>query len=187
MRHFPTILNPLLKKLAASLELPPPTRVPEPSIRDTGHLEKIVRQRGAFLKWQDFTRQLSALGRQLCRIEIPAGEGVGTGWLVSSDLVLTNYHVVEDLREFRVRPENVTCRFDYLVDSLTAPGGTECVLGDGWCISYSKYSASDLRADAPDPTNDELDYALITLLRHIGNEHVGIVNAVGCVSVRLPL
>lgn len=164
--------NPMLKTLATTLGISPPAVVPEPANRNIGQLEKLVRERGVFLKWQDFTRQLSALGRQLCRIEIPAGEGVGTGWLVSSDLVLTNYHVVEDVYESRVRPESVTCRFDYFVDSIEAPGGTACALADRWCIKCSKYAASDVRADAPEPTNDELDYALIRLTRPIGNENL---------------
>jgi hypothetical protein len=164
--------NPWLKAVAATAEGSPPPILADPAIRHQGQLEKLVRERGVFLKWQDFTRRLSELGRQLCRIEIPTGEAVGTGWLVACDLVLTNYHVIEDIDAQRAASQDVACRFDYFVDDLTNPGGVTCGLSDNWRVDASRYAASDTRSDAPEPTNDELDYALVRLARPIGNEIV---------------
>jgi hypothetical protein len=165
--------NPWLKAVATTVEVPPPRPIlAEPSTRHQGQLEKLVRERGVFLKWQDFTRRLSEVGRQMCRIEIPAGEAIGTGWLVASDLVLTNYHVIEDVETQKTNSQDVACRFDYFVDEIHNPGGVTCGLSENWRVDVSRYAASDTRSDAPEPTNDELDYALIRLTRPIGDEIV---------------
>ena len=151
--------NPWLKAIAAQLKIPQPSTVPEPRKRDLGQLEKIVRERGVFLKWKDFTQRLSELGRQLCRIEIPTGKAIGTGWLVGPDLVLTNYHVIEDVDLQRAAREDVVFRFDYFVDAESNPGGVTCGLSDKWRVDVSRYATSDTSSDAPEPTEDELDYA----------------------------
>jgi Trypsin-like peptidase domain/Effector-associated domain 1 len=138
---------------------------------DPGALEKLVRERGVFLKWQDFTQRLASLGRHLCRIEIPTGTAVGTGWLVYSDLVLTNHHVVEDLVQQRCAVADVTCRFDYFVDSIADDvGGVACGLADVWRVDLSPCAEADTRADAPDPTTEQLDYALVRLARPVGDD-----------------
>ena len=51
--------------------------------------------------------------RPVCRVEFPEGVGQGTGFLVGTDLLFTNYHVLDDFIERRQQPEAVAFRFDY--------------------------------------------------------------------------
>jgi hypothetical protein len=170
-------MNPRLKKAAAALNIglrAPATEPPTGSVRvadlDRGRLEKTARERGVTVNFGNFTERLSALARRMCSIEIPTDQACGTGWLVAPDLVLTNYHVVEDVLENRVRAADVTCRFDYFTDGAT---GVPCGLAATWLEDSSPYALADERADAPDPSNEELDYALIRLARKVGDEDAG--------------
>jgi hypothetical protein len=163
--------NLLLRAISKSItNVAPPRLASLPKTGDVGALEKLVRERGVSLKWQDFTQRLAALGRHLCRIEIPMGTAVGTGWLVASNLVLTNHHVVEDLEQQHCTVADVTCRFDYFVDSgADDVGGIACGLADEWCVDLSPRADADTRADAPDPTTEQLDYALVRLATSVGD------------------
>jgi hypothetical protein len=91
------------------------------------------------------------------------------GWLVASDLVLTNYHVIEDVQQSAVAAADVTCRFDYFVDGTA---GVTSGLDASWLVDWSPYAAGDERTDAPEPTPEEVDYALIRLVRPVGEENV---------------
>ncbi|MCE7985235.1 MAG: ATP-binding protein [Caldilinea sp. CFX5] len=75
----------------------------------------------------NFTAWRSQLGRletQVCRIEI--GDRVnGTGFLLGPDLIMTATDAIADLVAGTVRPEAVTCRFDYqaAADGRVVNGG----------------------------------------------------------------
>jgi hypothetical protein len=140
---------------------------PLPKSVDQGTLEKIVRERGGFIKWQDFVNRLSALGRHLCRIE-SSGSAVGTGWLVAPDLILTNYHVIESLKNGSGDAKDMMCRFDYF--GKTGEKEVTCSLASGWEVNSCKYAVSDTEADASEATDDELDYAVVRLGRMVGDE-----------------
>jgi hypothetical protein len=169
--------NPRLKKAVAALNLPPivpGTEPPTGSVRvadlDFGRLEKTARERGVSVNFDDHSKRLNALARRMCSIEVPTGEACGTGWLVGPDLVLTNYHVIEDVQKNAVAAGDVTCRFDYFTDGAD---GVPCGIAADWLGDWSPYALADERADAPDPTIDELDYALIRLARRVGDEDAG--------------
>jgi hypothetical protein len=166
--------NPNLKKAARAIGIAPPqqpTAAPTGSIPagDLNHLtlQKLARERGVMVKFEDYTAKLAALARAMCRIEIPSGTAFGTGWLVGPDLLLTNYHVIEEVKKNAVTSADVTCRFDYF---KAGSEGTVCGLANAWEVDSRPYALADQRADAPDPTAEELDYALIRLARPVGNE-----------------
>jgi hypothetical protein len=140
---------------------------PLPKSMDQGTLEKIVRERGGFIKWQDFVNRLSALGRHLCRIEF-SSSAVGTGWLVAPDMILTNYHVIESLKDGSAEAKDVICRFDYF--GKAGEKEVTCPLASGWEVNSCKYSVSDTEANAAEATDDELDYAVVRLGRIVGDE-----------------
>jgi trypsin-like peptidase/effector-associated domain 1 (EAD1)-containing protein len=138
---------------------------------DAPRLQKAARERGVVINFAQFLVKLQALGRRLCSIEVPTGNPFGTGWLVASDLVLTNYHVIKEVHKQGVAVADVTCRFDYFA---AGADGVPCGLSAAkWLEDWSPYALADERADAPDPTIDELDYALIRLARAVGSEEVG--------------
>jgi V8-like Glu-specific endopeptidase len=169
--------HPLLKGAAKALNIQPaapangvPAAPIAVALLDAGMLEKIARDRGVSVRHQDFTKGLEALGRHMCRVEIPTDNATGTAWLVGPDLVLTNYHVIEEVQRNKVARADVTCRFDYAVDRAQ---GLPCGLAANWLEDWSPYAASDTHADAPEATVEEVDYALVRLARPVGNEGVG--------------
>ncbi len=110
---------------------------------------------------------------RVCRID-RAGDGCGTGILVGPDLVLTNYHVVQSLIEMPAEHTKWCARFDHKL----ADNGTDILpgfpvpLATEWNVDSAPYAEVDTQPDpkSGEPTNDELDFALIRLARPIGNE-----------------
>jgi hypothetical protein len=178
--------HPLLWQAAAVLHVSPaqPVSTPAGPIAAAdlggGRLEKMARERGISVSHRDYMEKLSAIGRQMCSIEVPEGNPFGTGWLVGPDLVLTNYHVVQEIRENKVAASDVTCRFDYAVQGAT---GVPCGLAPRWLEDWSPNALADIRADAPEPTADEVDYALVRLARPMGDEKAADGAARGWVHV----
>ena len=169
--------NPRLRQAAQALGVSAPQAPTEPPTGsvavgnlDRGRLEKTARERGVMIRFEDYATKLSVLARHMCVIEIPTGNGEGTGWLVGPDLVLTNYHVIKAIHKNQVALADVTCRFDYLQEGA---GGTPCGLAEQWLKDWSPPALRDERADAPEPTLEEVDYALIQLARPVGDEKVG--------------
>ncbi len=102
-------------------------------------------------------RRLSSIERQVCRVEPQVGAALGTGFLVSPNVVLTNFHVIENklLESLRVR-------FDHKVlpDRTLLQAGT--VYRVTKCLAYSRYSPADLMHPRPrEATAGELDYAFL--------------------------
>ncbi|MCS3795412.1 trypsin-like peptidase domain-containing protein [Niastella sp. OAS944] len=168
--------NLKLKALVEELHLKPPPKeaketVPVLDQSDTDRLEKIVRKRAPLLPFAEFAAKLAAIGNQMCRIEYPAGEPQGTGWLVAPNLVLTAYHVIEDVHkeENGLEPADITCRFDY--DGIQRPTGNRtCKLANDWLLASSPYSQADLKATSAVPKENELDFALLQLNERVGED-----------------
>jgi hypothetical protein len=73
--------------------------------------------RNPFRDVRGWYSRLAVLDRQICRIERLDGQPLGTGFIVSRDLVMTAQHVIaqgqnEPQPDFRAR-------FDYVVSPLT--------------------------------------------------------------------
>ena len=114
-----------------------------------------------------------AIYHRVCRIE-HGGNGVGTGFLVGPDTVLTNWHVVKDINAEGKLAE-LGCRFDYvrLASGALNPGQLVPLLANG-CLTFSPYSAAETTAhpEVPAPTPDELDFALLRLETTAGQQQV---------------
>ena len=101
------------------------------------------------------------------------GKPKGTGFLVGPEVVMTNFHVVEDIVNGKKNAACVSCLFDYKVlanNKLNA--GMRVQLHKDGVLASSPYSAAE-KAAKPDselPTEDELDFALLRLDRAFANE-----------------
>lgn len=110
--------------------------------------------------------ELLKVERQICRIEendLP----LGTGFLVGTDLVLTNWHVAagEDGKCKR----GLSCRFDYMrLEDRIGLGKTIAIQPDG-CLAFSNYAA-DTASSEP---SDLLDFALLKLEEPVGLDEFG--------------
>ena len=157
--------NPELRKVSEELALAPPTP-PRPD------LEKLIRQTNSFLDVVKWREALARIEPTVCRIEIPTGQGpvYGTGFLLGSNAVMTNYHVVQAvipgatgglLGQLRAAPGDVVLRFDYkrLADGTTFDGTLFKLAAADWLIDSSPV--------------DELDYALLRVDGTPGDDPVG--------------
>ena len=129
-----------------------------------------------FIKVAAFLEKLGQLQGQVCWIRIPGGGG--TGFLVGSDLVLTNHHVMAPVMNNKVAVTDVVCQFDYLepIDGpkLSTKKLTEMKLhSQEWQVDTQPTSNFDWDPDLGDPLASESDYALIRLEEEIGDVPVG--------------
>jgi hypothetical protein len=139
-------------------------------------LEKIVRNSG-FLDFPTWTERMSQIGQATCRIEVRLGDGsikYGTGFLLADDLVITNYHVVEDHIVDQKDPKDIVCRFDYAMDVKGIDEGVEVSLvpGSAWLVASSPYDEADILGSGT-AAPDHLDFALLRLSRAVGREVIG--------------
>lgn len=116
----------------------------------------------------DWLERLNSACRWVCRIEVAAssGESLGTGFLVSDELVLTNYHVVHGFE-----PPELQARFDVQglnpgtvrrvskLEAMLPPGGNEWG-GDGdpppECLDFCL-----LRLESGDGEDSARGYAVL--------------------------
>ena len=102
---------------------------------------------------------------------------MGTGFLLGPDVVITNYHVLQNVIRQPAQAAKVVLRFDYkrLADGTTLNQGTVFRLTSAnWLLDESPYSKVDLLVDPGDqtPTDEELDYALLRVDGEPGNQPV---------------
>jgi Trypsin-like peptidase domain/Effector-associated domain 1 len=138
-------------------------------------LEAIVQPRLEAFDMGVWRENMAQVEARVCRIEFD-GNGMGTGFLVGPDLVLTNYHVLERAIKGNLPPAQVGCRFDYkvLADGSRSEGIVVPLHGEDWNVDASRYNQAeaDNQPDRELPTPDELDYALARMARPAGNEPV---------------
>ena len=143
-------------------------------------LERTVKEKAGLNDFVAWNIKLEKLREVVCRIEDPRDprKALGTGFLVGSDLVLTNYHVVEmyidviDPALNRIRDTSgLRCRFDYAIETGGEnPGIVKSFrAGPGWLVDHSKYSQVDPGDQGGLPALTELDYALLRLNEAIGD------------------
>src|SRR6185437_2188018 len=123
-----------------------------------------------------WAEKMAAIGQALCRIEFPTalGTGYGTGFLVSSDSILTNYHVVENHIKGTLNPATISCRFDYARDTKGLDEGRLVGLaaGSSWIIAQSPYDPADV-SGVGSAAADHLDFALLRLSEAAADQDVG--------------
>ncbi|MDE5461343.1 serine protease [Bradyrhizobium sp. CSS354] len=142
-------------------------------------LEAMVARHSRLVDYARFLNRFMSFGDRLCRIETPYM--LGTGFLVAADLVLTNFHVVEEVIRTPSQAEQVVCRFDYRSGSAfeksapkkrsgkrNEPGRpTACPLASQWLVAKSPYANSDI-GEPGEAGVAELDYALLRVAESIG-------------------
>jgi Trypsin-like peptidase domain/Effector-associated domain 1 len=149
--------------------------VPQPpaatSLGDEG-LERVVRPHVGYVDFETLREQSLRIEGQVCRVELN-GQGIGTGFLVGPDALLTNYHVLKPVIEGTTPPTAVKFRFDFrlLRTGLRSEGTLATLHGTDWLIDVSKPTAGEIANNpaAALPSDDELDYALVRLDSHIGD------------------
>lgn len=143
----------------------------------TGKLfEEIIQENAKFINLATLYIKLPLLEGQVCWIDIPGGGG--TGFLVGPDLVLTNDHVVEKLRQGKARWQDVKCRFDYkqAIDGTILDHKKQTLVGlDGGkpLVERRPPSPYDWTPDLGDAAPEELDCALLKLAEKVGTRPVG--------------
>ena len=157
--------NPGNSKLKALDPLADLTSAPAPG---GGKLEDIVRDDGGFMDVIPWVERLDKLRTQICRIECPVNQAVGTGWLVANDLLLTNWHVVRRLLAGEKQPTDMICRFDYATSGAGTNSGVTCGLAAKWCEAYSEASNVETGKGPEEATTAQLDYALLRLAQPMG-------------------
>lgn len=144
-------------------------------------LEKMIVATNASLDIMKWRTALGQIEGQVCRVEVN-GKGIGTGFLVGPDLVMTNWHVVNGMSGelLPFYPAKALLRFDYkrMADGVALNKGREVRLvsaAGSWLLDHSPWSPMDLRAHPKpgSPTADELDFALLRVDGQPGNEAVG--------------
>ena len=126
-----------------------------------GEVERIIQKDVPFENIGQFIELLSCRRRAVCRVEPqapPDKSGYGTAFLVASDVVMTNYHVIEPF--LNSGADKVNVRFDYEVglDGASFAQGRSCKLAVDWRLIDS-------------PLKD-LDFALIRLAEPAGEDAV---------------
>lgn len=127
---------------------------PQPS----SHLERLIDTAMGFHNPLDWRRRMYQSELATCLIAFtgytPAAQG--TGFLVGPDLLITNYHVMEDVLRYAVSPRDVRFYFDYKEGQIDQP--IEYTLAPDYCIDWS--------------VTNELDYVLIRLSGAAGEDFV---------------
>jgi hypothetical protein len=84
--------------------------------------ESIVLKRVPLADNEIWRTRMAASERPVCRVEVPEGagiplkkRGVGTGFLVGEQVVITNRHVVNEFRKAGYKDSQIVVRFDYKV------------------------------------------------------------------------
>ena len=133
--------------------------------------EKILREANSFLDPSIWGKKFSEIQVQVCRIEFPKGQAQGTGFLIAPNVVITNFHVMEDVINRNAAYSDVILRFDYQNLRDNEPSeGTEYYLSEKWLIDQSPYLKNNKNGL---PTIDELDYALLRVDGEPGNNTIG--------------
>lgn len=145
-------------------------------------LQNTIRAANGQLDVGPWRARLAEAEGRVCRVEISSAQppDFGTGFLVGPDVLMTNWHVVENVISGLVPADKVCLRFDYKVldDGVAVNSGTEHRLAPGtkadWLLYESAYSAADLStAPAQDAGRDELDCVLLRLSQLAGDESPG--------------
>lgn len=126
-----------------------------------GKLEAMVLKNVPFQKVAQWRDQMAKVEKAVCRVELPEGTGMGTGFLIGPSAILTNWHVAKLLEEQNLKPEQAGVRFDYAADAsgVAVPAG-----------KFYRF-VSDYIVDKSPET--ELDFALLKVEGAPGNEAIG--------------
>lgn len=141
-------------------------------------LEEIIKKTNPFLDVRTLITKLTVLEYQVCRVEMPTDQGdtiYGTGFLIASDLLMTNYHVIEVVLKgeqgkttttgHSAKAANMRFRFDYKrMNDNVVNEGTVYKPAENWKYDVSPYDP---------PSAENLDYSVIRLEGAPGTVPIG--------------
>lgn len=132
-------------------------------------LQRNVRPRLRQVDLRVWLDRVEAVERQVCRVEAD-GQAIGTGFLVGPSAVLTNWHVVDEVRNLG-KLAQLGCRFDFrrLSNNTLDPGKVIAVTAIRDELPCSDAERT-VKPDEPPPKPGELDYALLELGAAAGAE-----------------
>lgn len=141
---------------------------------NAGDLQKIVNALSHFQDSAVFRFELAQREARVARIDV-LGKGVGTGWLVAGDILLTAMHVVEaQLADM----SKVTARFDYKIvpklNGMLLANGREVKLAADPILASSSHDGLPIELSEHGPGDSGLlDFALLRLTANVGGEGLG--------------
>lgn len=157
--------NPYLKRFFATYD----GSIQRELSRNKSSLEKLFNETGQITDFLPFRERLEKIERQVGRVEVD-GSPRGTAFLIADDLVITNYHVIENQN---VAAMSVRFDFKKLSDGTTINSGKVYKVA-GNVVDQSPYSSIDLSyprtGEAPESM---LDYAVLRLDGKAGQEPIG--------------
>jgi hypothetical protein len=127
-------------------------------------LEGMLLQALAYKPGPQWVAELQRAFGWVCRIEhADDGRAIGTGFLVSDDLILTNYHVLYSRGQGSPWP--IRARFD----ASSSGTGKEIALDPNAIVPLEKSPPGGREWGASgDPTRNELDFVVVRLSERIG-------------------
>lgn len=139
---------------------------------DPAQLEGIVRKSNAQLDIAEFRSRIGEIEGRVCRVDIN-GTGAGTGFLVGSRYVMTNYHVIEGLYKDQFSLNELSCRFDYKAreTGTIVQAGTITSVKD--VLIRSEYDqVADFQSEGLEPDPEKLDFAVLVIDKELGEEPI---------------
>jgi Trypsin-like peptidase domain/Effector-associated domain 1 len=159
-------LRDIAEELGLAAEAPP-----------AGELERLVAEREALIAPEEWRGRMAVLETQVCRIELgdDGRIGLGTGFLVAHDIVMTADHVIRPAIDRDLDPAEVTFRFDYKRAAAGdfASNGTTFSMAPERVVDSSPPSPGEFGSGGAAPTEDQLDYALVKVAGEPGGTPVG--------------
>ncbi|GHO96279.1 hypothetical protein KSF_063270 [Reticulibacter mediterranei] len=141
--------------------------------------ERIIYESHSMLDPDVWIKSLAELLPRVCRISYTSlgnNRITGTGFLVAPYIVMTNYHVMEDVIHNPALASRVRLRFDYKedLDGNVLSSGTPYQLAHEWDYDHSEYSPIDTMPypGGNVPESEQLDYALLCVKGTPGKDHV---------------
>lgn len=143
--------------------------------------ERMLNKQRGFVNPVLLFRRMGQIINSVCQISV-ANKSNGTGFLISKNVVLTNYHVVEKVIDESpgYSPDKVKLKFDFQssADGGDTNPGVEFSLDQDWLVGASKYDNHDKNVQTDDATLNAnrspnlLDYALLRVAGVPGESEV---------------
>jgi V8-like Glu-specific endopeptidase len=142
-----------------------------------GKLEALVRRRVPMINSREMRQNMMQVEGRMCiverRILEDRGVAIGSGFLIGSRTVLTNYHVVKNYLQAD-QARNLQVRFDALLKEDGVREPQEGLVFDVDKIpAYSPTTEDDALNLILEPAENELDFAILQLFDEAGYAQVG--------------